>query len=102
MIGLFDGLKIGAGFIVGAALASTPAYLHGKSAGKRETSIAALEKTVEVIQSREITNAEITDSDAASLCSHFELQDDERRECVRRLAAASANAGNSPENHNGR
>ncbi len=102
MIALFDGLKIGAGVILGAALAYTPAYFQGKSAGRSEASLAALEKTVEVIQSRELTNAEITASDAASLCAHFGLQDDDRRECVRRLAETNADAGNGTQDHNGR
>lgn len=88
MIGLFDAIKIGAGAILGAALISGPVYLYGKSAGKAEAATAALEKTVEALQSREKTNVEISSSDAAALCAHFGLQDDEQRECMRRVAEA--------------
>lgn len=90
MIGLLDALKIGAGAILGAALFAAPAYLYGVRAGKTAAATAALEKTVELIQSRERTNAEISSADAASLCAHFELPDAERLECVRRVAEASA------------
>jgi len=89
MIGLLDALKIGAGAILGAVLFAGPSYLYGVREGKTAAATAALEKTVELIQSRERTNAEISSADAASLCAHFELPDTERLECVRWVAAAS-------------
>jgi len=89
MIGLVDAAKIAGGFALGAFLVAGPAYLYGVREGKTAVATAALEKTVELIQSRERTNAEISSADAASLCAHFELPDTERLECVRRVAAAS-------------
>lgn len=102
MIGLLDGLKIGAGAILGAALIAGPAYFYGHARGAASAHAAALEKTVEILQERELTNAEITAADAAALCAHFGLQDDERAECVRRLAEADADAGKRGEDHDGR
>ena len=99
MIGLFDALKIGAGIIIGAALIVAPAYLKGKGAAEAEAKTAALEKTIEIIQSREITNAEITDSDAAALCAHFGLRDDDATECMRRVGQAHSDAGNGGLRH---
>lgn len=95
MIGLFDTLKIGAGVALGAALATGPAYLYGHSRGQASTRTAALEKTVEILQERELTNAEISRADAAALCSHLGLQDSDRDECVRRLAEADTQRGDS-------
>lgn len=102
MIGFFDALKVGTGAIVAAALVYPLAHHLGQSEGRRQVATAALEKTVELLQSRERTNAEISSSDAAALCAHLGLQDDDRRECVRRLAAAQADARNSRQDHDGR
>ena len=102
MIGLFDGLKMGAAAIAVSVLIYPVAHKIGKSAGEREAKTAALETTIELLKSRELTNAEITGSDAVALCAHYGLQDDDTAECLRRVAAATADAGNSRENHDGR
>lgn len=94
MIGLLDAAKLGAGLIVGAALMAPPAYFYGRSVESATAKTDALEATVEILQERELTNAEISRADAAALCAHFGLQDGERDECVRRLADADAAAGN--------
>lgn len=99
MIGLLDALKIGAGVALGAALAIGPAYLYGHSRGEASARTTALEKTVEILQERELTNAQISASDAATLCTHFGLQDSDRDECVRRLAEADTHAGNGGARH---
>lgn len=88
MIGLFDIIKIGGGVIIGASLMAVPAYMKGKSAAEAEVKTVALEKTLEIIKSREVTNAEITGSDAAALCAHFGLRDNDAAECVRRVEQA--------------
>ena len=88
MIALLDHWKIALAAILGAMVAYGPVYYLGKTAGRNEAAMSALENTVAVLKSRELTNAEITRSDAAVLCADFGLPDSERLECVRRLAEA--------------
>ncbi|WP_157952799.1 hypothetical protein [Agrobacterium pusense] len=95
-------LKIAAGGLLCAAVLASGSYWLGKREGRSQAATEALAKTVEVLQSRNETNVEITSSAAAELCRHFGLQDDERLECVRRVEQASADARNSSEDHNGR
>lgn len=90
MIGLLDAIRIGAGAVLGAALIAGPAYLYGHARGEASARAGALEKTVEILRERELTNAEISAADAAHLCAHFGLQDGDRDECMRRLAEADA------------
>lgn len=90
MLGLFDGIKIGTGAVIGAMLCYPVAHYLGERDGRQAAAQAALQKTVEILQSRELTNAEINSSDAAALCEHFGLPDEERIECVRRLVEATA------------
>lgn len=98
MIGPLDALKLAGSFAIGALVASglvaPAAYLKGEHAATAAAKTAALEKTVEILQERELTNAEISHADAADLCAHLGLQDGERDECVRRVADASHEAGN--------
>lgn len=54
----------------------------------------ALQKTIQVIQSREKTNVEISAGDAASLCRHLLVSEDDIRECVLRLGEDQHAAGN--------
>lgn len=88
MIGILDAIKIGGGVIIGASLMAVPAYMKGKSVAETEVKTEALEKTLEIIKSREVTNAEITGSDASALCAHFGLRDNDAAECVRRVEQA--------------
>ena len=90
---IFSRLTLGAGAVLGAALAIAPAYFLGKRAGNSEAATAALEKTIELIHSRDVTNAEISAADAAELCRHFGLSDDDTEQCVRGLAEASTQPG---------
>lgn len=55
----------------------------------------ALQKTIEVIQSREKTNVEISVGDAAALCRHLLVSENDVRECVRGMAEAGHEAGDS-------
>ncbi len=55
----------------------------------------ALRKTIELIQSREKTNVEISAGDAASLCSNLLVSKDDIRKCVLGLAEADHDAGSS-------
>lgn len=93
MIGLFDGLKIGAGAVLGASLIAGPVYLYGKSTGKSEAAVAALETSVKALRERSATDDEISRSDLAGLCRHLGLSDEDQRECVRRLAETQHEAG---------
>lgn len=88
MIGLLDAAKMAMAVAVAAPLAFVFGNYLGKHEARQEAATAVLEKTVELIQSRERTNAEISSADAASLCAHFELPDAERLECVRRVEQA--------------
>ncbi len=95
-------LKIAAIGLLCAFALGTASYFAGKRVQRAEMATETLTKTVEVLQSRNETNVEITSSAAAELCAHYGLQDDERLECVRRVEQASADARNSSEDHNGR
>lgn len=99
MIGLLEGLKIGAGAILGAALIVGPAYLYGKSAGKTEAAVAALEHSVKALRERSATDDEISRSDLAGLCRHLGLLPDDERECLRRLAEAGNVAADGAVHH---
>lgn len=95
-------LIIGAisGAIMSAALIAPIAYTKGESAAIANAKAAALETTIELLTGRELTNAEISASDAAALCAHLGLQDSDRDECVRRVAETDSHAGNgSARNH---
>ncbi len=95
-------LKIAAGGLLCAVLLSSGSYWLGKREGRSQAATEALAKTVEVLQSRNETNVEITSSAAAELCAHFGLPAEERIECVRRVEQASAEARDSGQDHNGR
>ena len=87
---MLNRLSLAAGALLGAALAFTPSYILGKRVGSSEAATAALEKTIELIHSRDVTNAEISSADAAALCRHFGLSDDDAEQCVRRVGQAAA------------
>ncbi len=89
------------GLLCASAL-GTASYFAGKRVQRAEMATETLTKTVEVLQSRNETNVEITSSAAAELCAHYGLSDEARLECVRRVEQASAGARNSSEDHNGR
>lgn len=95
-------IKIAAAGLLCVVLLASGSYWLGKREGRSQAATEALAKTVEIFQSREKTNAEINSADASALCGHFGLQPDDKRECMRRLAEASANARNSGQNHSGR
>lgn len=57
---------------------------------RNKVAAEALVKTIETLKSREKTDVEISVGDADALCEHFGLQDNDRAECLRRLAKASA------------
>ncbi|WP_170318980.1 hypothetical protein [Agrobacterium tumefaciens] len=95
-------LKVGAAGLLCAVLVASGSYWMGKREGRSQAATEALAKTVEVLQSRNETNVEITSSAAAELCRHFGLPDDQRVECVRRLEQADADARNRAQDHDGR
>lgn len=90
MFGLLDYLKIGAGALLGALVASGPLYLYGNHQGRQQAAVAALEASVTVLRQRNKIDEEISAADAARLCTDFGLPDDEAAECVRRLATPDA------------
>ncbi|QNP80975.1 hypothetical protein [Agrobacterium tumefaciens] len=95
-------IKIAAvGFLCAGAL-GTASYLVGKRVQRAEMATETLTKTVEVLQSRNETNVEITSSAAAELCAHYGLPDEERIECVRRVVEADTDARNRAQDHDGR
>lgn len=90
MIGILDAAKIAGGIALGALIAAPTSHYLGKREGRQQAATAALEKTIQHIEAREKTNAEISSADSAALCDHYGLPDAERIECVRRVAEASA------------
>jgi hypothetical protein len=95
-------LKIAAIGLLCASALGTASYFAGKRVQRAEMATETLAKTVEVLQSRNETNVEITSSAAAELCAHYGLPDEERLECMRRLAEASAYARDRSQDHDGR
>jgi hypothetical protein len=93
MISPFDWAKIGAGAAVGAALMLAPAYFNGKSAGRQEAAVSALETSVKILRKKGEIDVQVSSADAAALCADYGLSDDEQAECMRRVRAASAEAG---------
>jgi uridine phosphorylase len=95
-------LKIAAVGLLCAFALGTASYWAGKRVQRAEMATETLTKTVEVLQSRNETNVEINSSAAAELCAHYGLPDEERVECVRRVAEASADARNRAQDNDGR
>lgn len=95
-------LKIAAVGVLCASAVAMASYFAGKRVQRAEMATETLTKTVEVLQSRNDTNVEITSSAAAELCAHYGLPDNERLECVRRVEQTSADARNSSEYHDER
>ncbi len=95
-------LKIAAIGVLFASALGTASYFAGKRVQRAEMATETLTKTVEVLQSRNDTNVEITSSAAAELCAHYGLRDIEHLECVRRVEQTSADARNGSEDNDGR
>ena len=92
-------LKFAAGGLVVLILVAGGSYAIGKREGRSSAAADALAQTVKVLKSREDTNANISSADAAHLCAYFGLQNDDRLECMRRVAEANAEAGNGNQDH---
>lgn len=90
---MLDAIKLPAAVLAGALAGAMPAYVTGYFQGKGAAGVAALETSINVLRKRGEVDAEISAAAARELCGHFGLRDDERDECVRRLAAADADAG---------
>lgn len=95
-------IKMAAGGLLCVSVVAVSSYLVGKRVQRAEMATETLAKTIEVLQSRNETNVEITSSAAAELCAHYGLPDEERLECVRRVEQADAVARDSREDHDGR
>lgn len=93
MFGVLDWAKLGAGAALGAALMLAPAYLKGKSAGRQEAAVSALETSVKILRKKGEIDDQVSTADAASLCADYGLSADEQTECMRRVRTASAKAG---------
>ncbi len=99
MIGLANGLKIGAAALVGAVVAYGSGYLLGTRDGKRAAAVAAIENTVKALEARGKTDEKISTSDAGELCRHYGLQSSDVIECVRRLEETNTITRNSGVDH---
>lgn len=88
-----DVIKLPAAMALGAALAFMPAKWIGQSEGKQAAATASLVKSVEVLRERGQINEEVSASDAADLCGSMGLPEQDRLECMRRMAEASAEPG---------
>lgn len=71
MFGLFDYLKIGAGFIVGGVIVGQICLWRGEAYGRAAEQASARTRALELIQKRSKDNAEISGLDAARLCSEL-------------------------------
>lgn len=83
-------LKLGAIGLVCASLGLWGAYTLGKSEGRQQAAVDALERSAEVLRERKDVDEDVSASDAAALCSDFGLSDADERECMRRLGPAHA------------
>jgi hypothetical protein len=97
-----DIIKLPAAMVLGAALSFYPVKWYGQSEGKQMAATASLVKSVEVLRDRNTIDAEVSSSDAAALCGAMGLSEPDNAECLRRLAAANADAGNGSQDHDGR
>ncbi|QWY83140.1 hypothetical protein [Rhizobium phage RHph_X2_24] len=98
---MIDWLKV-ALIVAGTAAATySGGYILGKRDGRAAAATEALERSVRVLKSRGEIENEISSSDAVSLCAHFGLSDDDKRECVRRLEETNASRRNGNINHPG-
>jgi hypothetical protein len=61
-------LKIGAGALLGALVASGPVYLLGKHQGRQEAAVAALQASLDAIQKREDIDHEVDRADLIDIC----------------------------------
>lgn len=68
MIGLLDGLKVGAGAIIGAAIVSGPAYFYGKNEGRQQAAVARLEADVNARIEREGIDHEVDGMERYRVC----------------------------------
>lgn len=93
-LGLLDGVKIASGVALGAVMSFGPIYFYGKSIGRHEASVYALEVSVKILRKKGEIDAQVSSSDAASLCADYGLPNDEQAECMRRIREASSNTGN--------
>lgn len=89
MFGLFDWAKIGAGALLGALVASGPAYLLGKHQGRQEAAVAALQASLDAIQKREDIDHEVDRADLIDICVELGGLRDDCRDQLRGLAATA-------------
>ncbi len=61
-------LKIGAGALLGALVATGPVYLYGKHQGRQEAAVAALQASLDAIQKREDIDHEVDRADIIDIC----------------------------------
>lgn len=61
-------LKIGAGALVGALIASGPVYLYAKSHGRQQAAVAALQASIQAIRTREDIDHEVDRADLIDIC----------------------------------
>lgn len=66
---------------------------QAREAERNKMAAEALQKTIEIIKSREKTNVEISAGDAASLCRHLLVSKDDIDKCVLGLAASQSIPG---------
>lgn len=65
---MFDFVKLGAGAVIGAAVAFTPAYLIGKSDGRASERAVILTRSVEVLRERNATDEKVRNMSPTDLC----------------------------------
>lgn len=72
-MGLFDAIKLGVGAVAGAAVAVLFCYLvvvpSAKNDARQEERAAQLQKSMDLIEKRSETNAEIRNLDDSALCA---------------------------------
>lgn len=97
-----DVIKLPIVAVLGAALMFYPAKWIGAAGERQVVATEALKTSVTVLRERNAINDEITASDVGALCAALGLSDDETTECMRRVAASNADAGNGGQDHDGR
>lgn len=85
-----DWVKLPAAGLLGALVVSPGVYLHGKHEGRQAAAVGAMAASVKALQSRNKIDDQISASDAARLCDDLGLHDDDKAECMRRVAEANA------------
>ncbi|WP_237221929.1 hypothetical protein [Sinorhizobium meliloti] len=90
MLALVELPKFVAAIALGMSVAGPIAYFQGKAHQRQAMAVEALESSVKILREKGDIDVEVSSSSASDLCGSYGLQNDEERECMRRVRSASS------------